>query len=282
MNNKNPKISVIIPAYNRAYCLGETIDSVLAQTYRDYELIVVDDGSTDNTHSLVQAVRGIKYLRIAENSGVSMARNLGIRNARGKYICFLDSDDLWVNTKLEQQALIMEVEPVLAACYTDEIWVRNGVRVNSGNRHKKYSGRIFRYCLPLCIISPSSVMLRAEIFAEIGMFDETLPACEDYDYWLRLTARFPVRFLSQKLIVKRGGHPDQLSGKFEAMDRFRVYALDKALKHGAMATEERPLAIRTLIDKCGVLLNGCIKREKTDEVRFYRDLMEKYSLELVA
>ncbi|MCH8209356.1 MAG: glycosyltransferase family 2 protein, partial [Nitrospinae bacterium] len=168
MNNKNPKISVIIPAYNRAYCLGETIDSVLAQTYRDYELIVVDDGSTDNTHSLVQAVRGIKYLRIAENSGVSMARNLGIRNARGKYICFLDSDDLWVNTKLEQQALIMEVEPVLAACYTDEIWVRNGVRVNPGNRHKKYSGRIFRYCLPLCIISPSSVMLRAEIFAEIG------------------------------------------------------------------------------------------------------------------
>lgn len=282
MNNQDPKISVVIPTYNRAYCLGETIDSVLAQTYRDYELIVVDDGSTDDTESLVKAMPGIKYLRIAENSGVSMARNLGIGNARGNYICFLDSDDLWIKKKLEQQASVMEAEPALTACYTDEIWVRNGVRVNSGNRHKKYSGRIFSHCLPLCIISSSSVMLRAEIFAEIGLFDETLPACEDYDFWLRLTARFPVRFLPQKLIVKRGGHPDQLSRKFEAMDRFRVYALDKALKQDAMEAEERRLAIRTLMDKCGVLLNGCVKREKTDEVRFYRDLMEKYSLELAA
>lgn len=281
MKNENPKISVIIPAYNRAYCLEETIDSVLTQTYRDYELIVVDDGSTDNTESLIKGRQGIKYLRIVQNSGVSAARNLGIRNARGSYICFLDSDDLWIKIKLERQALVMERDPSLAACYTDEIWVRNGVRVNSGNRHKKYSGRIFSYCLPLCIISSSSVMIRAEIIREIGWFDETLPACEDYDYWLRLTARFETLFLPQKLIVKRGGHSDQLSRKFDAMDRFRVYALDKALKSGPLKAGERQMAIKTLMDKCRVMLNGCAKRGKTDEIRFYRNLMDKYSLELV-
>ncbi len=124
-------------------------------------------------------------------------------------------------------------------------------------------------------------MIRAEVISEIGLFDETLPACEDYDYWLRLTSRFPVLFLPEKLIVKTGGHSDQLSRKYDAMDRFRVYALDKALKHCPLEDGERQLAVKTLMDKCRVLLNGCIKRGKTDEIAFYRNMMEKYSQELV-
>lgn len=281
MNNCSPAISVIIPTFNRAFCLGSAIDSIIAQTFSDYEIIVIDDGSADNSESLVKARGGIRYFRLTENGGASKARNLGIKHARGKYICFLDSDDLWIKDKLESQFLYMESDGEPAACYTDEIWIRNGVRVNSGKRHRKYSGKILPNCLALCIISPSSVMLRAEVFDVIGLFDETLPVCEDYDLWLRLAARFPVRFIPRKLIVKMGGHPDQLSRKYEAMDRFRVYAIDKLLRQVPLEADSRRLAIETLIDKCAILLKGCVKRKKTAEARLYRDLMEKYSLELV-
>ena len=280
MNNSSPAISVIIPTYNRAGCLGDAIDSVTAQTFRDYELIVVDDGSTDNSEDLVKARDGIRYFRMTENAGVSKARNMGIKHARGKFICFLDSDDLWVEDKLERQINFMESDDEPAVCYTDEIWVRNGRRVNSGKRHRKFSGDILANCLALCIISPSSVMLRAEVFDAIGLFDETLPACEDYDLWLRLSARFPIQFIPRKLIVKTGGHADQLSRKYDAMDRFRVYAIDKLLCQAALKSETRRLAIETLIEKCGILSQGCVKRNKNAEARIYQDLVEKYLFEL--
>ncbi|MGV7220083.1 MAG: glycosyltransferase family 2 protein [Nitrospinales bacterium] len=279
MNSINPTISVIIPTFNRKVFLEKAIDSVLNQTFCDFELIVVDDGSTDDSKSIFNEREGINYIRLNENAGVSKARNMGIKEARGKLICFLDSDDSWIKDKLERQINCMNSQGKPAACYTDEIWIRNGKRVNSGKRHQKYSGEILKHCLPLCIISPSSIMLRREVLDEIGYFDESLPACEDYDLWLRLAARHSVEFIPQKLIIKTGGHSDQLSHKYDAMDRFRVYAIDKLLGQVCLDDKIRKLAIEILNDKCCILLNGCIKRGNNDQAINYRNLIEKYSAE---
>jgi glycosyltransferase involved in cell wall biosynthesis len=278
VNISNPAISVIIPTYNRAAYLGIAIDSVLNQTFSDFELIVVDDGSTDDSESIVMEREGIIFVRMDENAGVSQARNIGIEKARGELICFLDSDDSWAKDKLELQYSCMNSQQKPAACYTDEIWIRNGRRVNSGKRHQKYSGEILKYCLPLCIISPSSIMIRKKVLDDIGVFDETLPACEDYDLWLRLAARHSVEFISQKLIIKTGGHSDQLSRKYDAMDGFRVYAIDKLLSQACLDENIRKLAIEILIAKCGILLNGCIKRDYKDQAKIYSDLIGKYSV----
>jgi glycosyltransferase involved in cell wall biosynthesis len=211
------------------------------------------------------------------NSGVSHARNLGIGMARGRYICFLDSDDLWVKNKLEAQIRWMESHADCQVCYTDEIWIRKGVRVNQMNKHRKYSGDIFPHCLPLCIVSPSSVLMRSTLFEEVGTFDESMAVCEDYDLWLRIALKYPVHFIEEKLIVKRGGHEDQLSARYWGMDRFRVYSLEKLLREPSLKGEQRSLVIKTLIEKCGILLKGFSKRAKVKEVEYYRELVNRYS-----
>ena len=180
------KVTVIIPTFNRGYCLAESIQSVLDQSFTDFELIVVDDGATDNTPAVMNQFPGIHKISMKKNQGVSFARNRGMEQARGEWIAFLDSDDLWERHKLVTQMKWVERHPDCHAVYTDEIWIRNGVRVNPMNKHRKYSGDIFRYCLPLCIVSPSSVLLRAELLNEVGGFDESMPVCEDYDLWLRI------------------------------------------------------------------------------------------------
>ena len=273
----SPLVSVIIPTFNRAYCLGESIQSVLIQ--KGYELIVVNDGSTDNTDQILSHFPAIKVIKYTGNRGVSFARNKGLEKAKGSLICFLDSDDLWEQGKLEAQVEWMRDHPECKAVYTDEIWIRNGVRVNPMNKHKKYSGDIFRQCLPLCIVSPSSVMLRKSVLDEVGGFDETMPVCEDYDLWLRIAARYPFKFLKEKLIVKRGGHEDQLSRKFWGMDRWRVYSLEKLLRGNELKTEQREWVTEMLIEKCNILIQGFEKRGKTEEAETYKDMVSTYSTE---
>ncbi len=277
MNNKNPAVSAIIPTFNRAPWLKEAMASVLSQNYEDFELLVVDDGSTDDTCEMVKDFPEVRYIRNEENSGVSRARNIGVQNARGSFICFLDSDDLWEKDKLAAQMDWMERRPECRACYTDELWVRNGRRVNPMNKHGKYSGDIFRHCLPLCIVSPSSVMLQASLLAEVGGFDEALPACEDYDLWLRIAARYPFHFIPRRLIVKRGGHADQLSRKYWGMDRFRVRALEKLLDGETLDERQRALAVQELVKKSSILHKGFMKRENLKDAEYYQRLMEKYS-----
>ncbi|MBI4383963.1 MAG: glycosyltransferase family 2 protein [Nitrospinae bacterium] len=277
MNDKNPAVSAIIPTFNRAPWLKEAMASVLSQSYGDFELLVVDDGSADDTWEMAKAFPGVRYIRNEKNSGVSRARNIGIQNARGRFVCFLDSDDLWEKDKLAAQMDWMERQPECQACYTDELWVRNGRRVNPMNKHSKYSGDIFRHCLPLCIVSPSSVMLRAPLFAEVGGFDEGLPACEDYDLWLRIAARYPFHFIPRRLIVKRGGHADQLSRKYWGMDRFRVRALEKLLDGENLDGHKRALAVQELVKKSSILHKGFMKRENLQEADRYQLLMAKYS-----
>lgn len=259
------KVSVIIPTYNRAHVLREAIDSVLSQKYSDLELLVVDDGSTDHTKEVASSYTSKLAYIYQEHKGVSAARNRGIKQAQGNYLSFLDSDDLWLPDKLSTQMRFMEDHPEIHICYTEEIWIRKGVRVNPMKKHRKYSGMIFEHCLPLCIVSPSSVLIARSLLEEIGVFDEELKVCEDYDLWLRISARYPIYLLDTPLIIKRGGHDDQLSKAMNGQDRFRIKALVKLLESDSLSPHQRKLAGGELKRKCGIYGKGCIKRGKKEE-----------------
>jgi len=272
-----PAVSVIIPTYNRALMVKEAIESVLAQSYADRELIVVDDGSTDETKAVVSSfIPPLSYV-YQEHQGVSAARNRGVVQARGEYLAFLDSDDLWLKDKLCRQMGFMKSHPEALICYTDEIWIRRGVRVNPMKKHSKYSGMIFPHCLPLCIISPSSALFARRLLDEVGMFDETLAVCEDYDLWLRIAARYPIYLIEAPLIVKRGGHADQLSRSRAGQDRFRIAALVKLLQGEPLSACQRELAVKELVKKCSIYANGCMKRGRYEEGEEILALAARYS-----
>ncbi len=276
-----PKVSVIIPTYNRLSMLKEAVASVLAQNFEDMELLVVDDGSTDGTAEEMKRYGGrVKLLQHLASKGVSAARNKGILHARGKYIAFLDSDDLWVKGKLKIQTAFLDDNPHYPLCYTDEIWIRKGKRVNPMAKHAKYSGWIFEKCLPLCIISPSSAMMKKTLFSKVGLFDEALSVCEDYDFWLRVSARFPIFFIDRKLIIKRGGHADQLSQRSWGNDRCRVMALEKLLSEPYIGSEEREMILQEMKKKCSVLYKGFLKRGNEAEARRYQEIMRRYGMEI--
>ena len=264
----HPFISVIIPTHNRSWVLGEAIDSVLAQDGCDFELIVVDDGSTDGTPALLRSYGDRLTTVRQENRGVSAARNTGIRYASGSLIAFLDSDDHWLTGKLRAQAAFFESRPDALICQTQEIWIRNGVRVNPKKRHQKPSGMIFEPSLHLCLVSPSAVMMRKALFDIVGLFDETLPACEDYDLWLRTSCRFPVFLVDAPLVVKRGGHPDQLS-RAPGLDRFRIASLVNCLKNEPLTRRQRDAVTGVLADKCRIYGQGCLKRGRREEAPYY-------------
>ena len=267
----NPRVTVIIPTYDRAWCLPEAVDSVLAQTRRDFELIVVDDGSGDETRSVLKAYGSrIRVLEQA-NRGVSAARNLGIRAARGNLLAFLDADDLWQPEKLARQVAFFDRRPGALICQTEEIWIRRGVRVNPRRRHRKPSGDIFEASLALCLVSPSAVMLRRKLIDTVGFFDENLPACEDYDLWLRVSARHPVHLIDAPLVIKRGGHPDQLSRQ-PGLDRYRIRSLANILDSGLLSADQARAATAVLQKKCRIYAAGCRKRGKLEEAEHYETI----------
>ncbi|MFH1384599.1 MAG: glycosyltransferase family A protein [Candidatus Omnitrophota bacterium] len=270
-------VSVIIPTFNRDQFLPKAIESVLGQTYADFELIIIDDGSTDKTRS---TVTDFDDDRIAyscqENKGVSAARNRGIEKAHSGLICFLDSDDYWLPKKLEKQSAFMEKHPNLLLSQTEEIWIRHGHRVNAMKKHMKYAGMIYEKCLPLCLVTPSSVMIRKGLFKDVGLFDEGLLACEDYDLWLRVASQFEIGLIKENLIVKHGGHADQLSRRIPHLDQFRIQALEKILKSNLLTEDQRRATIRELKHKCRIYGNGCMKRGKVAEGEKYRALIQKY------
>lgn len=255
------RISVIIPSHNRAHTLPRALDSVLTQTRAADEIIVIDDGSSDGTEILLRDRYPQVDYRYQPNRGVSAARNAGIRIATGDWVALLDSDDAWLPGKLERQLAAIDSATVLVHC--DELWYRHGVRVNPMNKHAKAGGWIYHHCLPLCAISPSATLIRCTLFDAVGLFDETLPACEDYDLWLRITARFPVVFIAEPLVLKYGGHDDQLSRRHPAMDRFRVRALERMLHSGVLKSEDHEATRDMLIHKLTVLETGARKRGLT-------------------
>ena len=272
--SQKPAISVIIPTYNRAHMVAEAIETVLNQHLQAYELIIVDDGSTDETQKVLAGYNAAITVIRQANKGVSAARNQGIQSARGDLIAFLDSDDLWQPGKLACQFEFFQNRPDALICQTEEIWIRNGKRVNPKKRHRKPSGDIFAPSLELCLVSPSAVMMRKSLFKKVGLFDETLPACEDYDLWLRVACRYPVTLIDQPLVIKRGGHTDQLS-KMESLDRYRIQALLKLLKNETL-TEDQTEKTRTILcQKAIIYANGCRKRGKLEESAYYEALVQE-------
>ena len=242
-------ISVIIPTFNRKKTLKRAIQSVLMQSYTPYEIIVIDDGSDDCTKEwLKDNYPNVKYI-YQMNSGVSSARNKGIKFARGDWIALLDSDDEWLPSKLKDQANEIELNPAAKFLHTNEIWIRNGVRVNQMKKHKKYGGYIFEKCLDMCRISPSSVLIKKDIFDEIGMFDETLKVCEDYDLWLRVASKYPVHFLDRPLIKKYGGHSDQLSKVDDGIESYRIRSLKKIMNSGILNKKQKTITKDVLVKK---------------------------------
>jgi len=275
-----PEVSVIIPTYNRSDKVVRAVQSVLDQSFKDLEILVVDDGSTDDTEArLVPYGTSIKYMRQSANGGVSAARNKGIKNSSGTWLAFLDSDDYWLKDKLRFQMEFLHRTPDAVACQTEEIWIRMGRRVNPKKIHKKPSGEIFQHSLRLCLVSPSSVILKRSVFDEIGLFDETLEAAEDYDLWLRISCKHPIHLIDRDLVVKEGGHADQLSRKHTGMDRFRIRAIVKLINSGVLSSDQVTAALEELAIKCEIYGNGCMRRGRQQEGYFYLSLPKRIKKE---
>jgi GT2 family glycosyltransferase len=251
---------------------------VLAQSAQDFEIIVVDDGSTDGTAKALAQYGARLQVFSQHRSGVSAARNAGVRAARGRFLAFLDSDDLWRPEKLAVQTAFMERHPRYQICQTEEIWLRNGVRVNPKMIHQKPSGDIFLRSLELCLVSPSAVMTTRELFDATGGFDEALPVCEDYDLWLRIAVDHDVALIAEPFVIKRGGHADQLSHSQWGMDRYRVAALQKLLRSGIRGAR-RAAALAVLRRKVAILAQGARKRGKEEEARGYEAKLAEFDRE---
>ena len=280
-NKAIEEISVIIPTYNRCDLLKRAINSVIKQTITPKEIIIVDNGSTDQTYQMVSSLfPEINYF-IEKKRGVSAARNKGILESKSKWIAFLDSDDAWKPTKLEKQ---MEYsvfnEDKYRIIHTDETWYRNKKFLNQLKKHKKSGGNIFKNSLQLCCISPSSVVLKKQIFDDYGLFDENLEVCEDYDMWIRITAKEEVGFLDSPLVLKYGGHSDQLSKKFWGMDRFRIKSLEKNLKNEHFSKSQKINVLDTLIEKLTIVSDGALKRGNKEIFKKYNDKLQDWSIEL--
>jgi len=275
----SPTISVVIPTLNRCHTLQRAIGSILKQTSPAKEIIVVDNGSTDGTFDMVRSNFSMVTYATEVKSGVSAARNKGILIANSQWISFLDSDDAWLPTKLEKQIKACHKNNDMRLIHTDEIWYRKGKRVNQMKKHRKRGGNIFEYCLLLCCISPSSVLMRKDLVEDIGLFDEDLPACEDYDMWLRVTSKEPILYLEEALTIKYGGHEDQLSSQFWGMDRFRVHSIEKILCNKLLTFSQEVAARKVMIGKINILIQGGIKRGNMEIVDIYSKKLDDWAHE---
>ncbi|MBU1076417.1 MAG: glycosyltransferase family 2 protein [Spirochaetes bacterium] len=272
-----PLISVIIPTYNRARFVSLAIQSVLEQTFEDLELIVIDDGSTDETKDVVNRIRDkrLQY-HYQFNRGPASARNNGLKQVSGSYIAFLDSDDKWVPEKLEIQLHTMKKNNDYLLSHTEETWYKGRRLIKPKKIHRKGWGDLFKQSLKLCSISMSTVILKRELIDTVGLFDEALEVCEDYDYWLRVTPVYAVLLIRDALTIKQGGHYDQQSQKYKGLDKYRIYALEKMINSHVLKEEQLQLALEELGKKCRIYGKGCIKYDKEEEGEFYLRLPEKY------
>ncbi len=269
-------VSVIIPTFNRQNKVINAVQSVLKQSYKNIELIVVDDGSEDNTLNKLKGLSDPRIKIISQpHKGVSAARNKGISQSKANIIALLDSDDIWLPDKLKKH-LKFHLEGGWQISQTDELWIKKGKKINPMFKHRKKAGWIFEPSLELCLISPSCVMFSKEVWEKTGGFDENLPACEDYDLWLRCSLKYSIGFLPEKLVVKYGGHPDQLSSKIIGLDLYRIYSLLKLLKPKNISKVQKEKIKNTLFKKGNLYIKGCLKRGKFEEAERIKLLIEKW------
>jgi len=275
-----PNVSVIIPVYNRFEMAKEAVSSVLGQTYRDFEVIIVDDGSIDMTEALAvyfKDDRRVKYIKLKHSGMPGFVRNKGVEISIGKYLAFLDSDDLWVDSKLDKQVKYLENNISYRVVHTREAWIRSGKTISqSGFNHKRF-GNVFSDALIKCIIGPSTVLLEKNLYEELGGFRDDLEIAEDYELWLRLTNSNTVGYINDALITKRAGHIGQLSEKYGQIEIFRIQGLHNLVEQSFFNLENQQLAEKELAKKCKIYAAGCRKRNKTEEAEIHESLAAKYS-----
>ena len=274
-NENKYKISVVIPTLNRINTLQRALDSVINQTYKPDEIIVVDNGSSDGTLKFLRE-QYPKITILTENKiGVSSARNKGIKKSINQWIALLDSDDAWHPRKLEiQTSMLDSALKEYNLIHTDEVWFRNNKHINQMKKHKKQGGYIFERCLSLCCISPSSVLFKKNILDKVGLFDESLPVCEDYDMWLKICSSEEVLFAQDKLTYKYGGHKDQLSKSYWGMDRFRIKSIENIIKNFDLTYKQKKQAKKELIKKLKIIINGAFKRNNLSIVNEFSTKLE--------
>ena len=274
-NENKYKISVVIPTLNRINTLQRALDSVINQTYKAAEIIVVDNGSSDGTLKFLRE-QYPKITILTENKiGVSSARNKGIKKSINQWIALLDSDDAWHPRKLEiQTSMLDSALKEYNLIHTDEVWFRNNKHINQMKKHKKQGGYIFERCLSLCCISPSSVLFKKNILDKVGLFDESLPVCEDYDMWLKICSSEEVLFAQDKLTYKYGGHKDQLSKSYWGMDRFRIKSIENIIKNFDLTYNQKKQAKKELIKKLKIIINGAFKRNNLSIVNEFSTKLE--------
>jgi len=270
-----PLVSVLIPTFNRQETIERAVSSVLLQTHQELECIVIDDASTDKTLELLAKFDDprLKVISLPENHGVSFTRNKGFSQAKGEAIALLDSDDEWLKDKLERQLPLLEKYPLV---HGEEIWVRKGKRVNQKKVHRKEGGKIFERCLHLCLISPSATLMKRELYQEMNGFREDFPVCEDYELWLRVTHAYEVGFIPEPVIIKYGGHEDQLSAKYKAMDYWRVKAMDEVSRNHSLSEEELKVLKEVLLKKCEILILGYRKHGNIEKIPFIEEVRERH------
>lgn len=274
-------ISVVLPTYNRAPFLSACIESVLQQSFQDWELIVVDDASTDSTIELLNNYKDprVKLLRNSDNRGVSFSRNRAIAESQFDWIALIDSDDTWNEKKLFKQWELIKTYPDCRIIHCDEEWVRHGKKVNPKIKHLKKGGDLFLQSTELCAISPSAVLLQKKLIHEMGGFLETYPVCEDYDLWLKICSQYPVYYIEEKLVIKNGGHGDQLSRKYIAMDYWRVKSLHWIMQNRVLSPEQKIKAREQLIIKAQVLLKGYLKHQNLNDYQEINQILKIYQAE---
>ncbi len=274
-------ISVVIPTYNRAAFIGKAIASVLEQRFACSEIIIVDDGSTDETSEIVRQISRsaavpLRYF-YQGNKGVSAARNAGIAEAQHDLICFLDSDDQWAPRKLELQLTAMEQQSQYLISHTREVWYRQGKQVNQKKKHVPPHGDIFQRALRMCVVGMSTVMVRRELFARYGLFAEDMLCCEDYDLWLRVGRKEEFLLVDEPLTLKDGGRSDQLSAVHRlGMDTWRIHSLCSLLDNASLSSEQYALAFTELERKCRIYGKGCIKHGRAEEGERYLILPDRF------
>jgi glycosyltransferase involved in cell wall biosynthesis len=220
------KVSVIIPTYNSEDYINEAIKSVLSQTYKNYEIIIVDDGSSDNTATLLKKYQGrLKYF-YQNNQGSAAARNLGLNNSSGEFIAFLDSDDVWFPEKLEKQVRIMKENPRLAFVFAAAYMVNESGEIVKCWDNKNEPTMDFKRLYEKNFICTSTVLLRRYCLERIGNFDENLKMSQDWDLWLRLAKKFEFKFICQPLINYRM-HSNNITRRYDERIKYVLSIVNK-------------------------------------------------------